>query len=265
MAIDRPQSLGNGRPAQVLMSPAEVETYLGSHPEFAARVASRARELADRHGLSPQRQEPVMVEGDGGETLTPHAAQGRTLVDPLAVVSIPGANGEDYVAITRQGGAPPEVGPAQTLLEQRLEVLYYSHLLLDEPGQVAANLARIEQAVDSWTNPGLAHATAALSDAPEMAALDSRLDEIYRVAAVDPPLSHRLDLEVVRSTVGSWSAELGHSSVDRPGIETRIAPQGELPLAADQRWAFNHGLCPTPTLDPGTPQPAGLDAVALDL
>lgn len=303
-----------------VMTNEEAAAYLAEHPEFAERVATRGRELAQRYGAEPATaasalpaaaQDPAGPAGDvahSRENTGPLAANGAGDIAPPPVDAVQWhqqlwpeaaatavAANHDLVVqqmepsgpekfgwwITRtadsidamaggltsalhrpraEGTAPTAedgirqvtvagqrlgliapgpvvvpilVTPEETaayladrpdvagrlgaapsepsMLEQRLEAMYFNFVLLDDPTVVAANLARMDQAVASWADPALPHATAALPPDPEMAALDARLDEVYRQVFVDTAAPPSLD--AVRSSIETWSSEVAGTGV----------------------------------------------------
>ncbi len=166
------------------------------------------------------------------------------------------------LAASGLGAALAVMGQPAPLVEI-LETIRYHHVLLDNQRLAAANVGRVEQAVGSWADPTLPHPTAGLAPAPEMAALDARLDQVaYRHVLVDDPELVDRNLDTLRARVSEWSAEIGRI----PQIEPELGV-AENDLAEAQRWAFDHGLTASPDLDSPGPEldvPA-MDGLAIDL
>ena len=142
------------------------------------------------------------------------------------------------------------------------ETIHYHHVLIDDPGVAAANVARLEEAITNWTTAThartesperpLPHPTTGLAPAPEMAELDQRLEQLaYRHVLLDDPYQAHLNLDTATSTVRRWSSEL------TPTTGAELAPAAAPgDRVGAQRWAFDHGLSPTPDLEPAVPDPA---------
>ena len=149
----------------------------------------------------------------------------------------------------------------------RLEAIRYQHVLVDDPQQAAASVARVEQATAYWTtataatidsavDQPLLHPTAGLPPAPGMADLDERLAALaYQHVLLDDPYLAQLNLDTTTSAVREWSTDLGRS------VDTELVPDVDPDLAGAQRWAFDHGLTDTPDLTFAAPV---IDAPALD-
>lgn len=178
-------------------------------------------------------------------------------------------------------------------LVDRLETIIYHHVLVDDPRMARENLARIEQAVDSWSmglnarsqsdewpkgSPAQPSSEVPASNrqppayirdeswehlgpTSSIADLDQRLEQLaYRHVLVDDPYLADLNLDTAATVMRSWSPE-----AMAPDLAPRTGADAD--HVAVQRWAFDHGLSstPDPTLIPSELEPPALDGLAIDM
>ena len=196
----------------------------------------------------------------------PEQAQRETRQDGLLPTARAPATASEFVTATRSGSLESAArqesseGDKADLVD-RLETIHYHHVLVDDPGVAAANVAHMEQAINNWTRViqartesperELPHPAVGLAPALGMAELDQRLEQFaYRHVLVDDPHQAHLNLDMARSTVRGWS-ELTPTTAE-------LAPAARAPddRIGAQRWAFDHGLSPTPVLEPAELDPA---------
>ncbi len=256
----------------------ETERTMATDTTRAVRQPGGAQPVAERgvvDDLLPPASSVTTADTSALETTSAHAAQGDLAVR-LGLVADQAPAG-DYVGLTRgatssvdvvdlgrdgqpmtdRAGAatPPGPGQSDSDLVERLETIYYHHVLLDDPKLAAANVGRVEQAVGNWANPTLPHPTAGLAPAPEMATLDERLEQVaYRHVLVDEPELAERNLVTLRSSVGEWSAEVAGTDLAPPALD--IAPDPA--RAALQQWVIDNGLAPPLAVDDGLAIDGGL-------
>lgn len=215
-----------------------------------ARAIDRANEGDRPMSFTPDRgsaEAPVTAGRDGRST----SVEGRGADDQHT-----GLPPDQAQAFHPSRGRRVDLDPE---LDDLVETIYYHHVLVDDPELAVANVARIEQAVGTWNDQSLAHPTAGMAPAPEMAELDQRLEDIaYRHVLVDDPNLAARNLGALRTTVADWSTELADTGL-RPGELEDDVDWGP-DVTAAERWACDHGLSPVNT----AMEPPILDVVAID-
>ena len=208
----------------------------------------------------------------------PEQAQRETRQDGVLPTARAPATASEFVTATRSGSVESAARQESSEWDEpdlvdRLETIHYHHVLVDDPGVAAANVAHLEQAINNWTRViqaraesqerELPHPAVGLASAPGMAELDQRLEQFaYRHVLVDDPHQARVNLDMARTTVRGWSSELPLTTA------AELAPAAPAPddRIGAQRWAFDHGLSPTPVLEPAALDPASpeLGGLAID-
>jgi hypothetical protein len=265
--------------------------FLGSDPA-AANAAARDY-LASIRGSHNGRADPGGAQGPAElRSVVGHwsAEVSEALSGPAQLDSAAhqGLRGSVESAARRESAewAKPD-------LIDRLETILYHHVLVDDPRMARENLARVEQAVDSWTmgitartqgdewsEGSLAHASSEvlainhqppaygrdeswehLGPTPSMAELDQRLEQLaYRHVLVDDPYLAQLNLDTTATITRGWS-----QITTAADLAPVAGADGD--LVAAQRWAFDHGLSstPDPTLTAPELEPPALDGLAIDI
>lgn len=146
-------------------------------------------------------------------------------------------------------------------LADRLEVIYYHHVLVDDPRLAAAAVARVKETARAWPHgepaaPNRRH--------PTVARLDERLSDLryHHVLIGDRDLASS-NIREIRQAAGRWTAELGLTasaghvpdarqptadSAHRPPSQTGA---GAPPLGAPNAVPFHYLPPPAPQPDLG--------------
>ncbi len=221
----------------------------------------------DAVGMATRTHRHPSVSAQRDSDLDHHLAETSVRPRPAAAVDGQGRVAEHRSPARHEGLGREEfdVGarqapPSPQNLDERLELIYYHHVLVDDAELSAAAAARVKRALHAW--PASEPEQAAGNRHPSLDRLEERLADVryHHVLVDDPELASRSKGRITES-VERWTAEVGLApSATRTSASHELSAgtasgSGPNELAAGTASGAGPEVVPAWWAPPPTPQP----------